>query len=57
MDHNDFDTPKAFVNTEQVAGPKKARKDKVYAAVLLGQLLSLLLALSGTFSSLLVKKV
>lgn len=55
MDDGCFDTPKAaLASTGQGHEP---RKERVLAAVLLGQLLSFLLALSGTLSSLLVSKV
>ncbi len=55
MDDRYFDTPKAaLASPDQGHEPKKER---VFAAILLGQLLSFLLALSGTISSLLVTKV
>ncbi|BDA51211.1 Solute carrier family 35 member F1 [Coccomyxa sp. Obi] len=54
MDDSYFDTPKAAVASAKQG--EKPRKERVFAAVLLGQLLSFLLALSGTISSLLVSK-
>lgn len=56
MDDSYFDTPKAAVTSAE-QGKEQPRKERVFAAVLLGQLLSFLLALSGAISSLLVSKV
>ena len=55
MDDSYVDTPKAAVTSAEQG--EQPRKGRVFAAVLLGQLLSFLLALSGTISSLLVSKV
>lgn len=55
MEDSYFDTPKAAVTSAEQG--EQPRKERVFAAVLLGQLLSFLLAFSGTISSLLVSKV